>query len=341
MRRRIVNHHRLIKSIDRTAEKTERFFDKLFKSKGPRKIKDYTWKGTQYNPYKREDTSGRKKTKILLGVLTISVILLIYVIVFSGLFDIKIITVSGNDKIEINEITEVINNTLEYKSFGFIPNSSFFAASIEDISEVLRGRFPIDKITIEKHFPHEIHISITEKISTVIYDNGSVYGFTGLDGSVVELIRAVENYEWKDITEKISTTTVDGVTTTIDTVVGREHTPDRKKIHEQVGEYPIVYDKREHQTDKGVTVLKPEEAILIIGWYNELKNTDFGVELFIIENDTDFYIDTKEGWTIKTRFMRNNPAEQMREIKLALQKVENRRSISYIDIRYQNRIYWK
>ncbi|HRH23702.1 MAG TPA: FtsQ-type POTRA domain-containing protein [Candidatus Magasanikbacteria bacterium] len=342
MRKRIVNHHRLIKNIDRTAEKTERFFDKMFKNNKPRKVKDFTWKGTQYNPYRKEDTTGNKKMMIKLSVLVVSILLLIYMVIFSGLFNITDVHISGNSRITTAEIEEVISNTLGYKSFGFIPNSSFLIANTLDISEVLKKRFPIDEIQVEKRFPHEMNIVIKEKVSTIIYDNGVMYGLVGLDGSVVELIRAVENHEWKDIIGKVSTTTTDGVTTTVDVVVDQVHTPNTINIYgDKTKEFPIIYDKRKHEVGKGLKVLKPEEVELMIAWYNQVKNMDFGVSYFTIENNIDFYITTQDGWTIKTRFARSRAEDQIREIKLALQKIENKKNLSYIDIRYENRIYWK
>ncbi len=342
MRRKIVNHHRLIKNIDRTAEKTERFFDKIFKHHGPRKIKDFTWKGTQYNPYRKEDTGRSKKIAIELSILGVSIVLLIYLVIFSGLFNITEVHITGNSRIPTEEIEEVIANTLEYKSFGFIPNSSFIVANTLDISEVLKKRFPIEDIQVEKHFPHEMNIVITEKVSTIIYDNGKMYGLVGLDGSVVELIRAVENHEWKDITGKTVTTTADGVTSTIDIVVDQVHTPNTANVYgDRTKEFPIIYDKRAHEVDKGLKVLKPEEVELLITWYNQIKNMEFGVLYFTIENNVDFYITTQDGWIVKTRFARTRAEDQVREIKLALQKIESTKSLSYIDIRYENRIYWK
>jgi cell division septal protein FtsQ len=341
MRRKIVNHHKLIKSFDRTADKTERFFDKLFKKNGPRKKKDFTWKGTQYNPFTKVDHSEKRKLILELIVLTISIMAVIYLIVFSGLFNIIHIMISGNNKITAAEIKAVVKNTLEFKSYGCIPNSSFFVADVTDIKEVLKKRFPIDEIKIEKQFPHDLNITLTEKISTIVYDNGTVYGLIGLDGSVIELIRSVEDSEWKDVIGKGVTTTADGTTSTIDMVTERMHTPDTSKLTEQTGEYPLIYDKREHQTDKGLTVLTPEEVKLMIDWHNEIKNETYGVAVFTIENDMDFSIQTKEGWIIKSRFARKNAVDQLRELKLALQKIENTKKLSYIDVRYENRIYWK
>ena len=341
MRRRIVNHHKLIKSFDRTADKTERFFDKLFKNKEFRKKKDFTWKGPQYNPYRREDTSGRRKLTLELVILGSSTLLLIYLIVFSGLFNIRHITISGNKKIDAVEMEVVVKNTLEYKSFGFIPNSSYFVANIEDLKEVLTRRFPIDTITIEKKFPHDLAIGLTEKISTIIYDNGSIYAQVGLDGSVIELIRAVEDREWKEVISAVVTTTEDGTTTTIDAVVDKVHSPDSKGLITEVGDYPLIYDKRGHTIDKGLKPLSGDEAQLALEWYNGIKNMEFGINLFGIENNTDFFIETKQGWVIKGRFIRKNVTDQIRELKLALQKIDDTKRLSYIDLRYENRIYWK
>ncbi len=342
MKKRLVNHHKLIRSFDRTADKTGRFFDKLFRrKKSPRKMKDYTWKGTQYNPYRTEDTSAKRGILLKLSILLVSVILLIYFIVFSGLFNITTITVSGNIRITTEDIVRLVRKTLDYRSVGFIPNSSFFIANTEDIKEVLKGRFPIDQISIEKRFPHNLHIDLTEKLSTVVYDNGVVYGLVGLDGSVIELIRAVENREWKDVFGKIVTTTSDGTTSTIDVVLEKVHIPDVRDIRTETGEYPIVYDKRQHTTDEGLIVMTPTEVQLIIDWYNEIKTTPVTISLITIEDDSDFFITTEEGWVIKTRFSRKNAADQIRELKLALEKIETTSRLSYIDLRYESRIYWK
>ncbi len=341
MRRRIVNHHKLIKSFDRTADKTERFFDKLFKNRDLRKKKDFTWKGTQYSPYKREDTSDRKKLVLELSILAVSVISLVYLIVFSGLFNITHITISGNKKITTAEIETVIKNTLDYKTLRVIPNSSYFLANIEDISEVLKRRFPIDTISITKEFPHDLKVEITEKISTIIYDNSSTYALVGLDGSIIELVREVENHEWEEVFGETVTTTADGATTTLTAVIGKKHVPDYKKIIGEVGDYPLIYDKRGHVVEKGLSVLTPEEVRLMIEWYNGIKNNEFGIRAFVIENDIDFSIETREGWIIKGRFIRTDTLDQLRELKLALGKIDNTKNLSYIDLRYENRIYWK
>lgn len=341
MRKRLVNHHKFIKSFDRTAEKTERFFDTLFKKNGPRKKKDFTWKGTQYNPFIKEDHSGKRKLILELIILGVSILAVIYLIVFSGFFNITHITISGNSKIATTEIEAVVRNTLEFKSYGFIPNSSFFVANVTDIQDVLQRRFPISEVVIEKKFPHDLIINISEKISTIIYDNGSKYGLVGLDGSVIELLRAVEDSEWTNIMGKGVTTTEDGTTSTIDIVTERLHIPDIKKVTDQAGDYVVIYDKRGHQVDKGIVVMTPKEVQLMIDWYNEIKNENFGITMITIENDTDFSLQTKEGWIIKGRFVRKNTADQFRELKLALQKIENTKKLSYIDLRYENRIYWK
>ncbi len=342
MRRRLVNHHRLIKNIDRTAEKTERFFDRIFRHRRPRKLKDFTWKGPQYNPYRKEDTTGNRKLLIEVSILLLSVFSCIYLVIFSGLFDITRIHITGNNRIPTQEIETVVINTLEYRDLGFIPNKSFFTASIIDITEVLKKRFPIEQIRIEKRFPHEITIEIKEKVSTLIYDNGEMYALVGIDGSVVELIRAVEKHEWKEIVGEGVTTSPEGITSTVAVVVDRVHTPNTNTVYgEQTPEFPIVYDKRGHVVEKGSGVLEATEAQLMISWYNATKNTDFGISYITIENTLDFYLTTRDGWIIKTRFKRQNPEDQIREIKLALQKNETRKNLSYIDVRYENRIYWK
>lgn len=333
------SQHKLVRKVDRAAKKTERWFDRIFHKKNKKKIKGYHWEGTKYNPFTPEDNTFFSY-KIKVGVLCVSIIFLIYLTIFSGFFDITDITITGTDRIHITEVHEVVKNTLDYKNIGVIPNSSFFMANVRDVSEVLKTRFPIQDIRVEKKFPNEMNIQIVEKLSTVIYDNGLLYGIVGLDGRIIELSRAVLEYEWKNIWGTTVTTTIEGIQEQVPIIKGRIHTPDTLKLAEEIGEYPIVYDKRERAMEKDTEVLHENEVRLIISWFQELQNTEFSSSLFEIQNNMDMHIYTPKGWIIKTRITRNSIEEQLREIRLVLDKNEES-SLSYIDVRYKNRIYWK
>jgi len=334
------SQHKLVRKVDRVAKKTERWFDRIFYKKKKKKIKGYHWEGPKYNPFVPEDTAGFFSYKIKIGILCISTIVLVYLTIFSGFFDITNISITGTDRIDAIEMYEVVKNTLDYKNIGIIPNSSFFMANVRDVSEVLKTRFPIQDIRVEKRFPNDMNIQIVEKLSTVIYDNGSLYGIVGIDGRIIELSRAVLEYEWKNIWGTTVTTTEEGVEERVPVIIGRTHTPDISKLTEEIGEYPIVYDKRDRIMEKDVEVLHKNEVVLIITWFQELQNTKFGSSLFEIQNNMDMSIHTQEGWIIKTRLTRNNVEEQLRELQLVLDKNEEE-TLSYIDIRYKNRIYWK
>ena len=340
--KKIINHHKLQRKFNNKVKSTKKIFNYFFNSKKTRR--DFAWQGREIeNPFIHEKAS-KKLIYLNLFIIIISILTIFSVFVFHPFFNINDIQIEGLQRIKKIDLLETINGILNYKKLGLIRENSYVFSNVNEIKDVLKERYPIEKIIVKKSFPNKLSIIIQEKISTIIYDNGLEYSYVDLDGKIVEIMRKISDYEWKDITQKVVTTTITGESITTTIVVGKLHEPDIATIKKDLGNYPIIYDKNNIQeVNINENVLDKAEVIILINWFKQLDNNEkIPLKYFIFEdNKQDLTIKTYKGFYIKTRFDREVTAQINKLNSLYKEKIDNNIFLNYIDLRYPDRIYWK
>lgn len=348
----ILNHHKLKKNIQRKVGNSRSFIDTL---RGKKHVKkhDFAWNGPTENPYCRIPKKKTWRVYLYAAIIFASFALTIFFVIFSSYFQIKTISCVGINRIQEAELKNAVTGILNYKKF-FIPQSSYFTADLDDIRDVLKQRFPIQSIVIKKIFPDGLLVTIQEKISTIIYDNGIDYSYMDMNGNIIEKKRKVGDSEWKETRRviEISSSTIgtfttssvssSSVFTTTTTQIERIHYPDVLATTAELGNYPIVYDTRNRNTDVNRQVLDASVADCIINWFTMLQNgTQIKISYFTITDDLgSLMILTGEGWTIKTQ-LHQDVQTQISKLQLLLKNKINRKEIKYVDLRYDGRAFWK
>lgn len=124
----------------------------------------------RYNKPLRRPYRIRKKKSILKNKFfwIIFVFLVIggsifYSLLFIDFFQIKKITISGEEKVSNTEIKSVIENDITKKVLFFKTNS-IFLANLNKISRDLLGKFPqIGKVEIKKIYPDSVTLQVKER----------------------------------------------------------------------------------------------------------------------------------------------------------------------------------
>jgi hypothetical protein len=89
---------------------------------------------------------------------------LIYFFIFSSVFQVKEITISGNNKVEKEQIESKIESHLERKLI--FPTKSIFLVELDKIKEDILDTFAsIVDIEIGRGFPDTIAVSVTERVA--------------------------------------------------------------------------------------------------------------------------------------------------------------------------------
>lgn len=303
------------------------------------------------NPYKIK----KKELPLLSIKITMFIVFLVgwaALLLYIPYFRVNKISISGLNNLTKEEIDQFIADKYLKRS-KIIPYSNYFLVDIDKIKNGLNKQFALDSIQMQKKFPNEINITIVEKISSLIYDNGQKYYLMDSGGTVIKYLGDVSSNEFINKTNTTPTTNTTNTNSSTDALLipsfstntttisssTREHIPDYKKIQRQFGSYPILYDKRGLSLEEKETGVLSEQFISsVISWYKGLSGQGIETKYFILENmNSGVTIDTTDSWNIL--FKPENSADlQINNLKNLLKNIH---PVNYVDLRFGDRVYWK
>lgn len=303
------------------------------------------------NPYAKVNKPRRKfpfKTVGFIVVVSSWVGLMLYV----PFFQITKISYEGLKIIKPNEIEAVVEDYLAPKRFW--PSHNYFVVGEERLAKVLLERFSMRKVTVTKNFPDGLHILVEEKISAIIYDNGTNYYLLDQSGTVLKRITLEEEGSEIEVSTStpdqatptsmiataLTTTVSSSTTSTLEFPTSTPHVPDISFLNTEYEGFPVIYDAREPAvTEKQDNVL-PEDFIEgFIELYSALKRNNLAIVEYGLLNDPNAGISliVDKPWSILAQ-PKNNPAMQVENIQIITKQY---RPGEYIDVRFNERVYWK
>jgi len=332
------NRHKLRRKISRTKRQYSHNTAITYGAKR----KDFAWSGKKGNPLTQEASFFSRKRIIELILLGISTVSLAWVLMFHPFFHITDITIEGMQRLTQREILETVQGTLSYKKFFVFPARNYFFVGTEEMEEVLKHRYPLNTVQISKQFPNSLHVSLQERLSTIIYDDGNMYYFMGLTGKIVEPIQKVTSAEWNIRTEVVTSTSDMGELITEEKEVERTHIPDVNALTHDIGEYPIVFSgiPLEDAFDINTEVLPEAYVRDLVEWYEMLQQQSDIQPTYVDMSNVHDTIFFTTGMDIHIDIT-GESAIQIDRLHTALQEISNTDSLSYIDVRYAGRVYWK
>ena len=293
------------------------------------------------NPYRAQPAfTGRLKLKLWLALLAVTA--LIGVLLYHPFFHIQKIIIAGQERLTEAEIREAAQGIMNTRRFWVFPGRSYLIANVDEVKDILQDKFPLQSIFVRKTFPQELMITLEEKLSTIIYDNGKQYSYLGLDGKVVEIAENVTPSEWREVPSTTSTATL--APTSTEPEPKGIHVPDVERVTAELGNYPIVYDTRHKEASVNQMVLGPEVVRSVIAWWQFFtKQTNVPVAYFIMADDGGSgQVITGEGWKALVQFAEESAAEQTEALQLVLkEKITDRQGLKLIDLRFPGRVYWE
>lgn len=300
----------------------------------------YGWGLPAENPYRTKQVfTSQLKVKLWLVFLTAAI--LFGLLLYHPFFHIQKIIVTGQERLTEAEIIQATAGIMNTRRLWIFPGRSYLISDVDEVKSILQEKFPLQSIIVQKAFPQEIRITLEEKLSTIIYDNGKQYSYLGLDGKVLEIVENVTPSEWRAAP---LTTSTPGLTAT-STEPGYKgiHVPDVQRVMAELGNYPIVYDTRGENIRVNQTVLDEEILHGIIAWFQFFaKQTNTSVAYFILADDGGAgQVVTVEGWKLMVRLAEQRE-EQMESLQFMLkEKITDRQMLKLIDLRFPGRVYWE
>lgn len=263
-------------------------------------------------------------------------------------FHVTEVTVNGLKIVKPEEIIALVKN--DFLSSGRLwPKNNYFLIREAVVAEALQKKFALNNITVTKVFPHAITLKLEEKVSSSIYDNGSQYWLLDQGGTAIQYLRDVSSTEFeltKTTTSSqpailgakiIASSTPSAASSTINVSV---HIPNFKKIQQEYGKLPLIYDTRNITiTARQGNILNPTVIQGIIDFFNGLQQGRIASVKYMVISDpaAGVTIVTDQPW--KIMFQPTSLIKpQLENLKIVLR--DNRPS-QYVDVRFGERIYWK
>ncbi|MFB6182347.1 MAG: cell division protein FtsQ/DivIB [Candidatus Magasanikbacteria bacterium] len=310
----------------------------LFQKQSGNKKRTIRKKNKKKNPYKDKKDPGSYKKTILLIVVISTLITVIILLLKHPFFQIKKIQISGNKKIKKQELKWATKGIYSHKKLFFFPANNYFLINKKNIKKILKEKFPIRKISLEKDFPNTLNMKVEEKINTIIYDNGVKYSYIDQNGKIIQVLSKIGENEWKK--KKIKTREEEGVNST---TIKKIHKPDVLSVEKQWGKLPIIYDTRGKKAKPKNKVIDKDTVKSVVDWYRMLNNKsdlDFKYSK-VASSSENFIINTSQNWNIKADSNKET-AVQFKKLKYLINnKIQQDEPEKYIDVRFENKVYWK
>ncbi|MFA5020778.1 MAG: hypothetical protein WC517_01810 [Patescibacteria group bacterium] len=164
---------------------------------GRRHIKRDYYNKTFSNPYfNKKAKSGRQfNTKLYIQALT--AVFLLYVIIYSDLFKVKSVEVSGADMINPEEIRSIAQADINRMKMLIFPGRNLIFINSNRISQEISAKYSLNKIEVKKGW-QGIAITIEEKAAYLIAYNGKAYYFIDASGTVTKELTADDLAKYRD-----------------------------------------------------------------------------------------------------------------------------------------------
>lgn len=263
--------------------------------------------------------------------------------IFLPYFKISSVTYSGlgTDKDVRQNVEKTVDTALKNDA-PWWPKNNYFIFDTESLRGKLLEDPRLSSAEVKKEFPHNLNVSVTEKTSKLVYFSPAGTGLVlDGDGGYQRLFFSPEH----PLT--VISPTSSANSTTVDLPAFSLSENQIKAIPFGLKSLPRVLDFRltsmpsADNIATGTTYISKEVAWRITQWSDALAASNLGsLQLMRIDGNASPYrliLKTKQPWAIISDTTKD-PAEQLRQVALLL-KVQKPQS--YIDMRFDGRLYWK
>jgi len=265
-------------------------------------------------PYRIKKKKSLFKSRLFWLTILVLIIFggIFYLVCFSSIFQIKDIKISGNQKIQTQDIENLIKEKINQKLLFFPTKSIFLIKSNEIVESLLEKFLKIDKVNLKRRLPESLIVEIQERLPLGVWCQGENCFYIDKEGIIFE-----ENPP--KVEEDKSSSPPFAATREAEFIIKSEESIAQGFLGEKVIEKVLLESIFEIQR-------KLKESLKI------------NIEEIIILEKEKINAKTSEGWEIYF-----NPTGdinwQLTKLSLVLEKEippERRKDLEYIDLRFGN-----
>ena len=266
-------------------------------------------------PYKAKKKKSILKNRFLwLGILILAIFSgIFYLICFHSFFQIKVIEISGNEKVSTGSLENLLNKKISQK-FLFLPSQSIFLTHFNEIKKEILRDFPqVSETELKRKLPHTLLLQIKEREPVALFCQADKMFFVDKEGIIFESLDS--NMTKQDFS-------------TLKKEMDREINLGEKIIEEeQLAKILEVESKLKNQ----LRILTEEERFSFSTFVDTLV-----IEEILVVSEIRFDVKTSEGFKIYFNF-KEDLDWQLTKLRAVLEEEVppgKRKDLEYIDVRF-------
>jgi cell division septal protein FtsQ len=246
----------------------------------------------------------KKRLGIFIGILILAGV--VYFVIYASCFEIKKIAVSGSEDIDVTNKIQIItkNELVGYRNL-VIPKNNILFFDKNSLEKKLRENLVLEKLVIKKQLFNTLKIEAEEKLPAVLWDNNGEYFYIDKQGVAIGAVK------WEEV--KYDLPMVSRGTTTSVVI-------NTKLLDEQ-----------------NVSFIR--EAIEKM----RARFSDWQIRVAVAQDITnrEIYFYTTEGWYVILNTEKDIDKQLDNLEELLKQKLLDRKGLEYIDLRLEEKIFYK
>lgn len=237
----------------------------------------------------------------------------IYFVFFSPYFSIKNIEISGLEKISYDELRGMVDKEISSRRFFIFNQNNIFIFNEKEIRDKVYGKYALNFIKVDKSLPGTIKISLEEKKPALIWKTTDKFYVVDFDGAIIREITQTEVGEYQG--------------------------------NQSGAKMATVFDESNTSVANKDKVLSGQAVGAITDIQNNLSRaTGLVILNFVIadRNDSTLKCITGDGWGAYFSLI-NDLNAQINKLTAFLmdKKQEERKGLEYVDLRFEDRVYYK
>ena len=280
-------------------------------------IKDFSHKNFQaklkiQKDYKRKKFvnpyfgDGHKKsrpagfnTRLYLKI--IAVVFLLYVILYSDLFKIKNIEITGTDLISPEEVRQIVDEQINSWRWFILPQDNILLISKSRMTLAIEQKYKLEKIEIRRGWK-KLKINIRESINSLVIRRNDKLFFTDQEGIVTREIASEEASNY-------------------------------------LNKFPILNTTKEIKIGESIVTSKMVDFILKLN--EKIKPVGLAVGYYESKAPTEISLVTTAGWRVHFEINNDLDTSITNLRLILNDKIKDQSKLEYIDLRFGNKVFYK
>lgn len=311
--------------------------NRLLETSVRRHERDFAFQREEAASAKEERKPSKHRRSVILG--TLAVILLSTaggLMIFHPAFGIQIISIQGLNRTNYADVQKTAELLMASPRWGFVPRRNYFLLDSEELSEVIKDRFSLEKVEVNRIFPHALAISVTEREPILVVAEHSQVSVVDQNGEIVEKIGRLPGQEGAE-TEASSTVPII-LTSDLNSVraivnAGRS----------DVKNLPILMFDTNVTISTSTPEAKAELLSGVLAWNLFLRDQKMPVSGYVLENGGSGEVTLIDRPKLLVNFVHDRDKQFLGLITFLKEKKSTFETVKsgYLDLRYPGKVFWK